>query len=781
MILSQAMEHAAQLARAAAVLEDRGEPIEELLDAIERVLQARVLGYRKSGTILAGLSGWETTIGAIPAGKTIYDLYAKPADRDRSRDYREGAVLIGGAPPEGLVYLPEVLRFYLAHRPAERLLLANAPLAQVLARVEDRRLRLVPQAKGSFLRIERPEDPNVGFKLWGPEWVTLPKLGYGQDQLGGMAIDWQTDPATGAVGYTLERPQASFTASFMPHTDYVECTYTSWPKREVHPQGSLGVGPCTQMKDGVFEGDEADLMGRLWFRSGGKWVSVGSCAHANPRNVLHLQGQPSPKMSGSMAEGGWKTIQSPRPDQPLIACTSSDGKWVAATAAEYSTSLCNNANPSHRCMHSQGSIPLHQDGPTTLRVQVYLLPGGLEKVKRRWQADSRCWAEVPPTPPAIEPRTDTYGLRKRVPAFRNARVARMKFPLAGRNRHAPSTDSHPAAPARNDPARQKYLASLSTPPPRARFAPRVLAVEDRGTYEARKLALNINADCRIKAYLLVPKAVGPHPGILALHDHGAHFSIGKEKVVRPFGEPESVLQDAREWVKTCYGGRWIGDQLAQRGYVVLAIDVLFWGDRGRYEGVEYAEQQALASNMFQLGYSWAGYNVWDDIRSAQFLQGLREVDPGRIGCVGLSMGANRAWHLAAASDIVRAGAAICWMGDTPTLTQVGNNQTTGQSAFSMLHPGLRNWLDYADVAALACPKPMLFYNGRQDGLFPEPGVEAAYHTLRAAWARQDAAERLVCKWWDVPHEFNRPMQQEAFAWLDRYLKSSGAKSSQNGR
>ena len=134
------------------------------------------------------------------------------------------------------------------------------------------------------------------------------------------------------------------------------------------------------------------------------------------------------------------------------------------------------------------------------------------------------------------------------------------------------------------------------------------------------------------------------------------------------------------------------------------------------------------------------------------------------------MGANRAWHLAAATDIVQAAAAICWMGNTPTLTRAGNNQTTGQSAFSMLHPGLRNALDYADVAAIACPKPMLFYNGRQDGLFPVPGVEAAYRTLRAAWTEQAASDRLVCKLWDVPHQFNQAMQQEAFAWLDRYLK-----------
>ncbi len=120
-IISQGMEHSAQLVRAATVLEERGEDIGNLLNAIERMLQGRIEGFRKTGAILSGLSGWEGTTGAIPEGKTIYDLYKKPADRDPSRDYTEGGVSVGGAPPEGLVYWGEVLRFYLAHRPAERL------------------------------------------------------------------------------------------------------------------------------------------------------------------------------------------------------------------------------------------------------------------------------------------------------------------------------------------------------------------------------------------------------------------------------------------------------------------------------------------------------------------------------------------------------------------------------------------------------------------------------------------------------------------------------------
>jgi dienelactone hydrolase len=317
--------------------------------------------------------------------------------------------------------------------------------------------------------------------------------------------------------------------------------------------------------------------------------------------------------------------------------------------------------------------------------------------------------------------------------------------------------------------RARYLASLQDRPPVAPFHVRVLATERRDGYEARKLALNLSADTRVKAYLLVPDGPGPFPAVVALHDHGAHFTIGKEKVVLPFDEPEDRVQDSQEWVNKYYGGRWFGDELAKRGYVVFATDAMFWGDRGRAEGADHSAQQALASNMFQLGMSWAGTIVWDDVRSAEFVQGLAEVDPERVACMGLSMGANRSWHLASATDIVKAGAAICWLGDTPALMREGNNQTVGQSAFSMLHPGLRNSLDYADVASLACPKPMLFYNGDQDSLFPIPGVEAAYATLRDVWQSQDAGERLETRIWPVPHEFNLEMQDAAFAWLDRWM------------
>jgi len=369
------------------------------------------------------------------------------------------------------------------------------------------------------------------------------------------------------------------------------------------------------------------------------------------------------------------------------------------------------------------------------------------------------------TPDQPDRQIAGYGVKAGLPVFSEARISRMDFPLAYSNAGLPFETW------RNQ-AREAYTASLQTPPPHASFSPEILEVEKRAGYEARKLAFNISADERIFAYLLVPDGTGPFPAILALHDHGAHFTIGKEKVVRPFAHEQEKLEDAQAWTGKYYGGNFIGDGLAVRGYVVFATDALFWGDRGRAEGAAYEAQQELGANLLQLGQSWAGVITWDDMRSAEFLQSLPEVLPEKIGCIGLSMGAHRTWNLCAATDIVKVGAAICWLGDTPTLMEQGNNQTRGQSAFSMIHPGLRNLLDYPHVASIACPKPMLFFNGSEDTLFPVNGVETSYAILKNIYESQGVLDRLYTRIWSVPHVFNQEMQAEAFAFLDRYLKNT---------
>jgi len=134
MILCQAMEHAWQLVQADRLLG----PQPAHLNAIERTLRARILAWQRTGTVLGGLDGWEVATGVARNRSELYERYRRPEDRDFTRDYTEGAPGIGGASPEGLVYFPQVLAYYLEHRPASCLLAPpepGSPLGQVLSRL----------------------------------------------------------------------------------------------------------------------------------------------------------------------------------------------------------------------------------------------------------------------------------------------------------------------------------------------------------------------------------------------------------------------------------------------------------------------------------------------------------------------------------------------------------------------------------------------------------------------------------------------------------------------
>ena len=359
----------------------------------------------------------------------------------------------------------------------------------------------------------------------------------------------------------------------------------------------------------------------------------------------------------------------------------------------------------------------------------------------------------------------SYGVTGNMPSFYTQLKQQLTYPMAWGN--APTRDFGQWRLQARD---ILQTCMQNRPPAPDSYDMTVITTEQRNGYEARKVAFNLSAWYRVTAYLLVPDGTGPFPAIVMLHDHGAHFSIGKEKLVRPFQVGPETAADADQWVQRYYDGQYTGDYFARHGYVVLAVDALLWGERGRREGADYDVQQALASNFLQMGTSWGALISADDVRSAEFLASLPCVDKERIGCMGFSMGAYRSWMLAALTDTVKAAASVCWMNTTEHLMTLTNNQNKGGSAFAMLIPGIRRYLDYPHVAAIACPKPSLFFCGSKDKLFPLEGVEDAFATMQQVWDSQHAAENLVTRVWDEKHFFSKDMQQATLDFFDRHLK-----------
>lgn len=291
------------------------------------------------------------------------------------------------------------------------------------------------------------------------------------------------------------------------------------------------------------------------------------------------------------------------------------------------------------------------------------------------------------------------------------------------------------------------------------FATEVLAEQDRGGHIAQSLTLRGALGDRVPALFLRPKGPGPHPAVLVLHDHGARFDIGKEKLIRPLAANAS----AEAWAQRYFGGTFVGDTLVDAGFAVLAIDALGWGERGR-PGFAKDDQQALANHLLQLGHSWAGVIASDDLRSHRWLCEQPGIDSKRVAVLGFSMGAFRAWQLAAVCPDVSACVAAHWMCTRDGLLRAGEHTLQGQSAFSMAHPGLAAELDHPDVAALIAPRPLLLFGSPDDKLFPWDATQAAWTRLARAWPGGGFSTRST----PGGHRFDRDQQAVALAWLQQH-------------
>jgi dienelactone hydrolase len=316
--------------------------------------------------------------------------------------------------------------------------------------------------------------------------------------------------------------------------------------------------------------------------------------------------------------------------------------------------------------------------------------------------------------------------------------------------------------------------------------PEVVGRADHGDYVEETIAFNTTPEIRVPACVLVPKRrQGRGPAIVALHDHGGFYFWGREKLLERDDEHPVLTDFKRQY----YGGRSIASDLARRGYVVIVIDMFYWGERrlllaadapdwrerprtitaeriAEFNRRGQQNEQLTARTIYAAGFTWAGVMYWDDIRTVDYLVTRPEVDPARIGCVGLSMGGLRTIHLAALDERIQAAVAVGWMtAFRPQLARHIRN-TIG---FTKLVPGLYRQLDYPDVAALAAPTPLLVINGARDALFDPGAVRESFDKLQACYRKAGAADRVRTRLYDTPHEFNQEMQAEAWGFLATHL------------
>ncbi|HYH30933.1 MAG TPA: hypothetical protein VD903_11145 [Pseudonocardia sp.] len=282
---------------------------------------------------------------------------------------------------------------------------------------------------------------------------------------------------------------------------------------------------------------------------------------------------------------------------------------------------------------------------------------------------------------------------------------------------------------------------------------------------------------RTRAWLLRPAdATGPLPGVVALHSHDGFTYYGKEKVA---DGPEVAPAAARALRERSYGGTAFANELARRGFAVLAHDVFRWGSRKfppglvgsadepeAYNTAARAHEHAVAKYCTVLGTSLAGVVAYEDRVAVRYLRSRTDVVGGPIGCIGLSGGGCRAALLHATCDDVAAAGIVGMMTSYRELLDAH----VARHTWMFFPPGLATRGDWPDIAAARAPVPLLVQYDRHDHLFTLRGMTEAHERLVTRYRQAGAPESYVGEFYDGPHKFDREMQASAFAHLERWLR-----------
>jgi dienelactone hydrolase len=285
--------------------------------------------------------------------------------------------------------------------------------------------------------------------------------------------------------------------------------------------------------------------------------------------------------------------------------------------------------------------------------------------------------------------------------------------------------------------------------------------ELRRGYTLERVSIDNGVGNDISALVLVPeKRQRPAPAILWLHSS----TPDKNALITPGSDPESI-----------------GEAFVRNGYVVVAPDAWYYGDRAEnvpsgprdvyHRGVpphaDITQNSLLKLNLW-LGRTLWGMMVRDDQIALDYLCQRTEVDSKRIGATGMSMGSTRSWWLAAVDERVAATVGVACLTRYENLILHGNLKAHGLYYFTY---GLLKHFDTEGVIALLAPRPFLALTGDIDYGSPVDGIRVIEEKVSAVYRAVGAPDHFKSiVYQDTGHVYTAEMRAEMLAWFARWLK-----------
>ena len=262
-------------------------------------------------------------------------------------------------------------------------------------------------------------------------------------------------------------------------------------------------------------------------------------------------------------------------------------------------------------------------------------------------------------------------------------------------------------------------------------------VKDTDEYTEYKFTLESEADYSFPVVMRVPQGkVGKLPLIICLQGHstGMHISLGQ-----PIFE--------RDHITISGGDRDFCVRAVKEGFIAVAAEQRNFGTCG---GLETGGPDCHVSSMSAIinGRTTIGERVHDvSCLIDALIENFDFIDTDKIMLMGNSGGGTATYYAACIDErisLAMPSCAVC---------------TYKHSIAAMKHcvcnfiPNIANYFDMGDLGGLIAPRQLIVVNGKDDPIFPAPGVEEAFAEIKRLYTAKGVPDSAALVTGDGEHRF----------------------------
>jgi Acetyl xylan esterase (AXE1) len=260
---------------------------------------------------------------------------------------------------------------------------------------------------------------------------------------------------------------------------------------------------------------------------------------------------------------------------------------------------------------------------------------------------------------------------------------------------------------------------------------------DRGDYTVEKVYFESYPGFYVTGNLYRPKnATGKTPAVLCPHGHWTYGRLENQQL---------------------NSGPARAASFARLGYVAFSYDMVGYNDSAAISHRFAAgHRENIVDRESLWGVNLLGLQLWNSVRSVDFLLTLPEVDPQRIACTGESGGGTQTFLLAAVDDRVKLSAPVNMVSFLMQGGSVCENA-----------PNLRIDTNNVEIASLMAPRPMMMVSATGD--WTKNTMTSEFPSVSRIYKLFDAENKLTAIQIDADHNYNQPSREAVYGWFAHWF------------